>query len=163
MKRLILIRHAKSGWDDVMADDHARVLTDRGRSAAHAIGTWLKNNSYWPDIILVSDAARTIETHQHLCAGLGDAPETKFHPTLYHASHTTIIDLVKKQTAQTIAVIAHNPGIAMAAHSLVTLRPEHARFSDYPTCATTVIDFDAEINTHAGTCTAFVVPRDLTD
>lgn len=163
MKRLILIRHAKSGWDDPMADDHERVLTERGRTAAKAIGTWLKEKNYVPDIMLVSDAARTVETHEHVCAGLGQKPATTFYPILYHASPDTIVNLAQRQTAQTIAVIAHNPGIAMAAHGLVNVRPDHTRFSDYPTCATTVIDFETTIAIRTGHCINFTVPRDLTD
>jgi len=163
MKRLILIRHAKSGWDDPMADDHERVLTERGRVAAKEIGAWLREQAFVPEVMLVSDAARTKETHKHLCSGLGQTPETMFHPVLYHASPDTILDLVQRQNAQTIAVIAHNPGIAMAAHGLVGRRPAHNRFSDYPTCATTIIDFDTHIDIGSGRCTDFVVPRDLTN
>lgn len=161
MKRLILIRHAKSGWDDAAADDHDRALTDRGRKAAKKIGAWLAQNSYIPDVLLVSDAARTVETHQHLCKGLGQVPNTTFHPLLYHAAPDTILDLAKRETAQTICVIAHNPGIAMAAYGLVKSRPAHDRFSDYPTGATTVIDFSGEFAVQEGTCVAFTVPRDL--
>lgn len=161
--RLILIRHAKSGWDDPMADDHARVLTKRGRHAAQAIGRWLSQNAYVPDVILVSDAARTVETLRYLNDGLGQTPSATLHPSLYHASPDTILDLAKQRKETTIAVIAHNPGIAMAAYGLVQERPDHQRFSDYPTCATTVIDFDTTIQLRAGLCTAFVVPADLTD
>ncbi|SEW47376.1 phosphohistidine phosphatase [Cognatiyoonia koreensis] len=163
MKRLILIRHAKSGWDDPMADDHDRVLTERGRTAAKSIGEWLAAQGYVPDVMLVSDAARTVETHRHICDGLGQTPKTSFHPTLYHAAPDTILDLAMRQPDETIAVIAHNPGIAMAAHGLVRTRPRHSRFSDYPTCATTVIDFEGDIRVNQGTCIDFTVPRDLTD
>lgn len=161
MKRLILIRHAKSGWDDAAADDHERVLTDRGRKAAQAIGKWLAQNSYIPDVLLVSDAARTIETHKHICKGMDQSPHTTFHPALYHAAPDTILEFALRETAETIAVIAHNPGIAMAAHGLVRTRPLHDRFSDYPTGATTVIDFPDRIDIQNGTCTAFTIPRDL--
>lgn len=161
MKRLILIRHAKSGWDDPMADDHERILTERGCLAANAVGAWLASNGYIPDVMLVSDAARTVETHQCLCAGLGQWPQTTFSPALYHAAPDTILDLVQRQSVQTIAVIGHNPGIAMAAHGLVQQRPEHSRFSDYPTCATTIIDFDTNIDIGAGRCKDFVVPGDI--
>ena len=162
MKRLILIRHAKSGWDDTAADDHERTLTARGRNAAEAIGTWLAQNDYIPDVFLVSDAARTVETHKHLCAALGQTPATKFLPLLYHAAPDTILDLAQRETAKTVAVVGHNPGIAMAAYGLVKTRPDHSRFSDYPTCATTVIDFANQIDIGKGTCTDFTVPRDLT-
>ena len=161
MKRLILIRHAKSGWDDAAADDHARTLTDRGRKAAQKIGAWLADNSYTPDVLLVSDSARTIETHKHLCAGLGETPNSNFLTLLYHAAPDTILELAQKQPDETIAIIGHTPGIAMAAHGLVQSRPNHDRFSDYPTGATTVIDFTDTVNIGTGTCEAFTVPRDL--
>jgi phosphohistidine phosphatase len=84
---------------------------------------------------------------------------------LYHAAPDTIMDLLQRETADTVAVIAHNPAIGMLANALVKTPPDHHRFSDYPTCATTVIDFavDAwsEVRRRSGTCQDFVVPRDL--
>lgn len=163
MTRLILIRHAKSGWGNPMADDHDRVLTDRGHRASAAIGKWLVENGYLPDITLSSDAARTIETAQGLIAAFDPAPPVELHPMLYHASPDTILEMVTRQTADCIAVIAHNPGIGMLANGLVGAPPAHRRFNDYPTCATTIIDFDGPIRPGSGTCMDFVVPRDLTD
>lgn len=160
-KRLILIRHAKSGWDDPFMDDHERVLTNRGRKASTAIGTWLKQNNYLPDITLVSDAARTVETSKLLQAALGHDSEIKFMPSLYHASPDTILDIAQRRPEATIAVIAHNPGIGMLAHALVKQRPDHHRFSDYPTAATTVVDFGDNIRLGQGRCVDFIVPRDL--
>ena len=61
-KRLILIRHAKSSWSDPFADDHARVLNKRGIASARAVGAWLAENDYVPQMILCSDSARTQET-----------------------------------------------------------------------------------------------------
>lgn len=161
-RRLILIRHAKSGWDDPMADDHERVLTRRGEKAAIAIGRWLQRMGYVPDRILSSDATRTRQTAAHISLGLDPAPPLTFAPALYHAAPDTIFDLVQSETGST-AVIGHNPGIAMLAHGLVRARPKHDRFSDYPTCATTVIDFADAIVPGTGHCIDFIVPRDLTD
>ena len=161
-RRLILIRHAKSGWDDPMADDHERVLTKRGRHAAAAIGNWLQSHGYVPNRILSSDAARTIETTRLIVDKLQTKPQVSFVPALYHASPDTVLDLVKDLQGTT-AVIGHNPGIGMVAQGLVAARPPHHRFSDYPTCAATVIDFDGAVAIGQGTCTDFIVPRDLTD
>ena len=160
--RLILIRHAKSGWDDPFADDHARKLTDRGTKAASAIGGWLQKKGFVPDQVLSSDAVRAGETARHLSAALTDSPNINFVPSLYHASPDTIIDLVRSMNG-TIAVVGHNPGLGMAAHALVRDRPQHGRFCDYPTCATTIIDFDGPPGLGSGTCIDFIVPRDLTD
>jgi phosphohistidine phosphatase len=75
------------------------------------------------------------------------------------------MDMITHETADTIAIIGHNPGVGMLANRLVTAPPDHHRFGDYPTCATTVIDFaiDAwsEAKNQSGKCQDFVVPRDL--
>lgn len=163
MTRIILIRHAKSAWDDLFADDHARVLTPRGHESAVAIGKWLVAHHYVPEIILSSDAARAKETAQGVAAALSQPVPIALRPKLYHASPDTILDTIIAESAKVIAVVAHNPGIAMAAHGLVDIRPDHYRFSDYPTAATTVIDFDGAIAPHMGRCVDFVVPRDLMD
>ncbi|MEJ6399396.1 SixA phosphatase family protein [Yoonia sp. 208BN28-4] len=164
-RRLILIRHAKSGWDDAFADDHERKLTTRGHTAARAIGEWLSKQAYSPDLILSSDATRTAQTSHDLIEGLGAAPELILVPALYHPSPDTICEVAQKHDAPTIAIVSHNPGTAMCAAGLIKQRPAHHRFSDYPTCATTVIDFPAAdfAKRGKGTCIDFIVPRDLTD
>ena len=92
-------------------------------------------------------------------------PSLKLSGMLYHAAPDTILDLVGRETAQTVAVIAHNPSIGMLANAMVTSAPAHHRFSDYPTCATTVIDFPIDhwegVQPRSGTCLDFTVPRDL--
>ena len=163
--RLILIRHAKSSWDDPFGDDHARVLNKRGRASAEAIGAWLAAQGHIPDVVLCSDAARTQETAALILPALAPNPTLELSGRIYHAAPDTILDLIHQQTTQTVAVIGHNPGIGMLANALVTTPPAHHRFSDYPTCATTVIDFDVggwrELEPKSGQCKAFVVPRDL--
>ncbi|PJI93162.1 phosphohistidine phosphatase [Yoonia maricola] len=163
--RLILIRHAKSSWSDPFADDHARVLNTRGRASAEAIGGWMVQEGYLPDTVLCSDAIRTQETAKLILAALEPKPHLKLSGRIYHAAPDTIIDMVQRQVDQTVAVIGHNPGIGMLANALVKAAPTHHRFSDYPTCATTVIDFEierwVEVKPRTGHCKAFVVPRDL--
>ncbi len=162
-KRLILMRHAKSGWDNAFADDHGRTLTDRGETAAIAIGRWLCTNNYIPDVILTSDAMRTLQTTTLIKQGIGKQIDTQEVALLYHAAPDTIREIASKTAGQTIAIVGHNPGIAMAAHLLATYAPDHHRFDDYPTCATTVIDFadDDWLKPGKGTVVDFTVPRDL--
>ena len=52
---LLIIRHAKSSWEDPFADDHARVLNGRGRRSADALGDWLNGSGHVPDTCLCSD------------------------------------------------------------------------------------------------------------
>ncbi|WP_394178463.1 SixA phosphatase family protein [Yoonia maritima] len=163
--RLILIRHAKSSWDDPFSDDHARVLNARGIASAKAIGGWMRDNGYEPEEILCSDASRTHETANLIMAELSTAPKLRLMKSLYHAAPDTLMDTIHRESVKTVALIGHNPGIGMFANGMVGNAPDHARFSGYPTCATTVIDFDAEswsaVQRHTGECVDFIVPRDL--
>lgn len=157
MTRVILIRHAKSSWEDPFGDDHARPLNVRGRANANAMGAWLKQMGYLPDVILSSDAERTQET----ATRLGFSAPITLRPELYHASPDTMLAALQSAQANTVAMIAHNPGMAMLAGALVELRPDHPRFGDYPTCAVTVIDFTTQIAPHMGRCVDFKIPREL--
>lgn len=157
MKRVVLIRHAKSSWEDPFGDDHARPLNDRGRRNAAAMGHWVRQHAYVPDQILCSDAARTQETARLLNLG----PPVTLEPSLYHAAPDTMLQLLEGSAAQSVALIGHNPGMAILARHLIADHPDHPRFGDYPTCAVTVIDFEGMIGPHTGRCTDFIIPRDL--
>ncbi|MEM7642035.1 MAG: histidine phosphatase family protein, partial [Pseudomonadota bacterium] len=129
--KLILLRHAKSDWDDPLLDDHDRPLNARGRDAAAKIGAWLQAQNHRPTRILCSTAARTRETLAHL--GLPKA-ETRFRRDLYLAATDHILGLSGPGTT---LIIAHNPGIADAAAQAVTDAPAHPKFAAYPTGACT--------------------------
>ncbi len=164
-KRLILIRHAKSSWSDPFADDHARVLNKRGKASAIAIGQWLAKRGYIPDLILCSDAARTQQTADLILPALSPKPRLQLSGQLYHAAPDIMLDMLHRTKGDCVAMISHNPGIGFFASGLVKNAPDHPRFVDYPTCATTVVDFDIpdwmSAQRHAGICVDFTVPRDL--
>jgi len=161
VKTLILMRHAKSSWDTPL-EDHARPLNGRGRISADAMGDWLRARKYLPDQALVSDAARTRETF----ARLGFVCDTAFEDALYHASAHAMLKALRAATGQTVLMLGHNPGIAEFASALVAEAPDHMRFFDYPTCATTVIRFDisawSDLQPGTGTVQDFAIPRELT-
>ncbi|WP_319825797.1 histidine phosphatase family protein [Thalassovita sp.] len=160
--RLILMRHAKSDWDDPLLPDHARPLNDRGRASAPAMGGWLKARGYRPDLALVSDATRTRETF----AGLGLDCPVRFLPELYHAGAARMLDVLQDAgDAPTVLMLGHNPGIAECAERLVAKPPAHPRFYDYPTCATLVADFDlpdwSGVRFGTGHAVDFAIPREV--
>ena len=160
MRRLILVRHAKSDWSAAL-EDHARPLNKRGRRSAPLIGGWLREKGYLPEEVICSDAARTRETF----AGLGiDAP-VSYTRLLYHAEAPEILEVLRGATGATVALIGHNPGIGAFAGRIVARPPAHPRFHDYPTAATLVAEFDIDRWRDAdfGTARAvdFVVPREL--
>ena len=163
--RLILIRHAKSSWSDPFADDHARPLNKRGRASAKAIGQWMAQNKYFPQVMLCSDAERTQETASLILPELHVQPELVLRSDLYLAPPQDIAAAIKSRAEIVVGVIGHNPGIGALANSLVSAPPDHPRFLDYPTCATSVIDFhealEGRLLPGTGRCTDFIVPRDL--
>jgi len=164
MKRLILIRHAKAAWDAPF-DDHARSLAQNGRDAAARIGAWMKAHGHLPDTIYSSDAARTRETTDVIVGALGQNPKIILKDTLYLAQPAALMRVLHSAQGDTVAIVAHNPGIAFFAEDIVAQAPDHPRFFDYPTCATLVCAFDidnwAEAVSRSGQLIDFVVPKDL--
>jgi phosphohistidine phosphatase len=161
-RTLILIRHAKSDWDGFDGDDHARKLNPRGRQAAPKIGRWLADKDHIPDLMLVSDAARTLETASLICAGWPQPPRVETLRDLYLASPEVMLDALIKTTHPCVAMVAHNPGIAILAQALLARAPDHPKFDQYPTGAITIIDFENDVVApQTGILKDFVVPRDL--
>jgi len=162
MKRLILMRHAKSSWEDLGQTDHDRPLNARGRRSADALGDWLRDQAYVPDEVLSSTSARTRETYERLRL----AAEAKFIDALYHASADRLMAVLRRASGDTVLVLAHNPGIAWFAQEIASRPPEHPRFDDYPTGATLVAAFDIpdwdDLTRGTGQVLDFVIPRELT-
>ena len=163
--RLILMRHAKSDRDNPALDDHERPLNPRGRRSAAALGKWLTEKGYLPDVVLCSDAVRTRATLDGL--GLPVTP-VQYLPALYHASTGVILDCLRQGGAgKTVLIVTHNPGCADFADRIVAAPVRHDSFHDYPTGATLVVDLPsatwAEAGFHRGETVDFVVPRELTD
>ena len=161
MKRLILMRHAKSGWSDLTATDHERTLNDRGRRSAAAMGDWLRNNELTPDHVLCSDSARTCETLTLLKL---NEPTVSHLPSLYLAEPDVMAAALQAQDQDCILMVAHNPGSEMLAQ-LLTEAKGYPDFENFPTCATLVVDFDIadwrDLKYGTGRAVHFVVPRDL--
>jgi len=164
--RLILTRHAKSGWDDPLLGDHDRPLNARGRGAAEAIGDWLAREGYLPDQLLCSTARRTRETWERIAARLpGPAAGSTFLPELYLAAPDVLLAALHRAARPSVMILAHNPGCGLAARALAAHPPQSAAFARYPTAATAVLTFDAaawgEVDWGQGRLEAFTVPRDL--
>lgn len=164
-RRLILMRHAKSSWDEPALDDHARPLNGRGRRSAVALGKWLAEKGYLPDLVLCSTAARTRETLDGL--KLGVVP-VKYLDALYHASTGLLLETLQANGAgNCVLLVSHNPGCADFADRIIATPPAHDRFHDYPTGATLVTDLPVDdwqdAAFHTGKVVDFIVPRELTD
>ena len=165
MKRLILMRHAKSDWSGGALSDFERELNPRGERSAAAMGDWMRAHDLRPDHILCSEATRTQETLARLRLG-DDIPVTRTR-SLYLASADVMATALKARTEACVMIIAHNPGCAILAEQLANRAPDHPDFDAYPTCATLVLDFDIrswkDLPQRQGQVIHFVVPRAFTD
>src|SRR5262249_36106576 len=82
VKRLFLLRHAKSAWDDPALRDRDRPLAPRGRKAAKRIARWTRKHDVRPQLVVCSSAVRARQTLQRMLPGLGE-PEVWVEVTLY--------------------------------------------------------------------------------
>ena len=111
MKRLILMRHAKTEPWEHGIDDAARVLLPRGQSDAGLMASALSGRNWVPTRVLISSARRTRETWKFVS---GAFPEAKVEvlDSLYLAGTQTLEDHIKKnEDAETLMLIGHNPGM----------------------------------------------------
>ena len=166
MKRLILIRHAKSSWSSGASGDKSRPLNDRGRAAALKVGKWLKAEGFIPDQILSSSATRCVQTWEGLQQSLEANPDTHFEDNLYLAGPSEMLAALQTATGNSVLMLGHMPGIGEFARDLRRdPPPAHEAFSKYPTGAATVLEFKAEswsdVQMGTGKFIAYTAPRDL--
>lgn len=111
IRRLILMRHAKSSWKSDAITDHTRPLNPRGQRDAPRIGQALAERRWNPDLVLSSDARRTQETWT-LMAPLFPDVGVRFEPELYLAGLNEIRTLVAplSEDTRTLLLLGHNPG-----------------------------------------------------
>jgi phosphohistidine phosphatase len=109
MRRLLLLRHAKSSWADPGARDHDRPLNPRGRHAATRMGTYLHDEGLVPDLVLCSSARRTCETVARL--DLPDSVELVIEHDLYLAHPDAVVEQIRAvaDAVTTLMVVGHNP------------------------------------------------------
>lgn len=114
MKKIILIRHAKSSWDHSGLADHDRPLAERGENDAPIMAKRLKVRGVSPDLILSSTALRAAETAKITAREL-EFPEKQitWEGQLFHASTNTLLKYIRSQqdSKQTMLVFGHNPGL----------------------------------------------------
>lgn len=129
MAQLLLLRHAKSSWDDPSIPDHQRPLNARGERAARAMSNAFATLHLAPDLALVSSSRRTQQTFEALRLSR-EATEIDISDALYLASAETILERLREvpEGTRSVLVVAHNPGLYDAAIELVgndpAARPE---------------------------------------
>jgi len=170
MRRLMLLRHAKSDWTRPGTRDHERALAPRGREAAPRIGAYMAHHGLTPDLVLCSTATRARETWDLVAPAFAGPPPVTYERLLYEAGANALLDVVKetKPGAHVLLLTGHNPGLHDFAQRLIASGDTDARqrlTEKFPTGALAVIDFAIDdwrkLHPRSGRLDRFVVPRAL--
>lgn len=132
MRSVLLIRHAKSSWENFEVSDFDRPLNDRGKRDAPAMADRLKKRGIQPDLLLVSTAKRTRKTADSFIAAWSlPASQISYVDELYLASPATLQKILTELPGQinNVAIISHNNGLTDFANELTDVR-----IDNIPTC-----------------------------
>ena len=113
-RRVVVMRHAKSSWDDPSLADHDRPLSKRGRKALGRLHDHIEELGLRPDLVLCSSSRRTSETLDGIRDVLGRQARTNSDPTLYGAGAEQLLSMLRRldDHVTTVVLIGHNPGAA---------------------------------------------------
>jgi phosphohistidine phosphatase len=148
MSKLLLLRHAEASVTTI-GGDCERPLTEAGRIEAARFGYFCLQAGLLPDEAIVSTALRTKETYAALTKSFPKKPVVSFETALYNASCSNLQTLIRQTLTniETLLVVAHNPGLAELAISLV--EEDHTGAANlaimryhFPTPALAVINFE---------------------
>jgi phosphohistidine phosphatase len=167
VRRLYLLRHAKSSRDDQALRDRDRPLAPRGRRATRRIARWARKHDVRPQLVVSSTALRAQETLQGVLPGLGE-PEVRTELALYAADAETLLQRVRTlpDEAEEAMLVGHNPGLANLLLLLAAPGGQRARAeAKVPTGALATLEADvaswSELEPGGARLVSFVVPREL--
>jgi phosphohistidine phosphatase len=169
-KQLILLRHAKSAWDDPSLADFDRPLSSRGRKAAPVVGAYLARRGMLPGLVLTSSARRAVETLDLVSAGWTAKPTVRKLKSLYLAMPREMLRRVQAigREPDRVMLVGHNPGIADLASWLCSQGKAEQRAKlarKLPTGAIAVLEFDvedwSEVDAETGKLIDFATPKQI--
>lgn len=171
MKRLTLLRHAKSGDDGTIARDFDRPLNAKGRRAARAIGRHMRDAALRFDAVIASPATRVVETLQEVESGYGAPLAPRWERRIYLATPDELLDVVHAAPAgaDSILLVGHNPGLEQLVLTLVPSAGAPGSRDEvqvkYPTASLAELAFAVQrwedVGEAGGELVRFVRPRDL--
>ncbi len=167
MRRLMLLRHAKTERAGPGERDRDRELTKRGRADAPAIATYMAHTDLVPDLALVSPARRTQQTWDLVAAVLARTPRRSNDDGIYNASTDDLMKLIAEtRGTPSLLVIGHNPGLHELGLQLIASGDASMRtrlLEKLPTCGLVVIDlpFDnwPQLRPQCGRLVHYMTPR----
>lgn len=170
MKRLTVLRHAKSRWDDPAVGDFNRPLNDRGRQVAKRVGRELRDRDFHFDLVLASPAARVRETIDGVEDKFTFNAPIRFEQRMYLAGEQLLLSLVRDlpEAVQGPLLVGHNPGLQNLLLELSKKDDEglHDRIADkFPTAALAVVELPAhrwkDVEPATGRIIELILPKDL--
>lgn len=171
VKKLTLLRHAKSGWDDPVSRDFDRPLNAKGKRAAHRIGEYIRAHDIHYDHVVASPAVRVVETIEHLAEGTGETIAPAWDKRVYLASAVSLLDVVQEadDSHDSLLLVGHNPGLEDLVLMLVPDSAGDAARDQieekFPTASIVEISFPVDrwedVRANGGVLSLFVRPRDL--
>lgn len=171
MKRLTLLRHAKSDWNDPVARDFDRPLNRRGQKAAALMGQFARARKMRFDAVVASPAARVMQTLELFCSGYGEPLEPRWDRRIYLASSPTLFDVIRDmpESADSALMAGHNPGLEELILDLVPGDETNALRGEvevkFPTASLAVMDLAidhwADVAENSAGLVSFTRPRDL--
>lgn len=169
MRRLLILRHAKSDWPPGHSD-FDRPLAARGKLAAPMMGRYLKQEGLIPDLAIVSSARRTVETWALVHPELGEIVPHRLEKRIYEAPYESLVEVIKAvpDEVRTLLLVGHNPGSEELAEAMTGYGDRFAAQrmqTKYPTAGLCVLDFDSEhwsgITERSARLDRFVTPASL--
>lgn len=138
MRTLLLMRHAKSSWDDPRLDDHDRPLNKRGLRDAPRMGTFLRHQDLVPDRIVTSSAVRAVATAELVGQSCGFDDPLTVTDELYHAAAEDWRQQIRQlpDGKALVLCVGHNPGLEDVLAGWV------GHYVRMPTAAIARLDFD---------------------
>lgn len=166
MARITLFRHGKAETPTAFFPDFDRQLSSKGRMNAAQMGAFLVAQKMLPEMILVSPAARTLET---LKIASQDWPDIKqiICDDIYEAGSNELLKLVAEKASDlsNVMIIGHNPSLVVALNQMVDERYADRGLSYFPTCCVAEVGFGADqlgaIVPDEGTLLSMTRVRDL--
>ena len=161
MKTLILIRHAKSSWDDPLMEDFDRPLNDRGKKNAPFMGKILKKENILPDLIISSPAKRAITTARKMAEEIGyPKDKIQIESRIYESSVKDLLQIINSihNDYKRVFLFGHNPTLTDFLNYLTD-----AGIGNIPTCGVAQIEFPFnlwnEISRETGVLKRFEYPK----
>ena len=163
MKRLFILRHAKSSWDDEGLPDHERPLAPRGEKAAARIAEHMRGEGIAPELVLCSTALRTRQTLAALLPVLPGDVEILLEDELYGASLDGLIERLREVEDSVTAGDGHRPqpDAARARPGAHRARRRARPLSHRGAGDGRALGAWAELGEGAGELESFVVPSEL--